>query len=151
MGQVQLILQDDVRGLGEAGDVVKVKPGYARNYLLPQGKAMLATDQRINQLEHRRRVISEKVAKERGDLEALKLKIEGIALSFTAQAGEEGKLFGSITSAQIAAQLAEKGVEIDRRKLGLADPLKTIGEHAVSLRLGQGVSAEVKIEVVAAE
>jgi large subunit ribosomal protein L9 len=112
---------------------------------------MLATEGRITELEHRRRVISEKLAKERGDLDALKAKIESTELSFTAQAGEEGKLFGSITAAQIAAQLGEKGVKIDRRKLGLADPLKSIGEHAVSLRLGQGVTAEIKIQVVAAE
>ncbi|MBW2363433.1 MAG: 50S ribosomal protein L9, partial [Deltaproteobacteria bacterium] len=117
MGQVQLILEDDVHGLGAAGDIVNVKPGYARNFLLPQGKAMLATEGRITELEHRRRVISEKRAKERGDLDALKAKIESTELSFTAQAGEEGKLFGSITAAQIAAQLGEKGVKIDRRKL----------------------------------
>ena len=102
MAQVHLILREDVHRLGEAGDLVSVKPGYARNYLLPQGKARLATAGRVKEIEHQKRVINEKLAKELSDLEAVRSRMAGVVLEFTAQAGEEGKLFGSITSQQIA-------------------------------------------------
>jgi large subunit ribosomal protein L9 len=151
MSLIDLILKEEVPKLGEAGDLVRVKPGFARNYLLPQGKAALATKARVKELEHQKRVISEKQAKELKDLEAVKHKIESVVLEFTAQAGEEGKLFGSITAANIAEQLAEKGIEVDRRKLALDEAIKTVGEHAVSLKLRGELAAKVKVVVTAAE
>jgi large subunit ribosomal protein L9 len=151
MGLVKLILRDDVNKLGNAGDLVSVKPGFARNFLLPQGKAILATESRVKELEHQKRVIAERMAKETKDLEALKRRIESVALEFEAQAGEEGKLFGSVTSQQLAQQLAEKGVEIDRRKLVLDEPIKTLGEHTVCVRLRNELIAEVKVTVNPAE
>jgi large subunit ribosomal protein L9 len=151
MSLVDLILTDDVPKLGEAGDLVRVKPGFARNYLLPQGKAAVATKAKVKELEHQKRVITEKLAKELKDLEAVKHKIESIVLEFTAQAGEEGKLFGSITAANIAEQLGEKGIEIDRRKLGLAEAIKSVGEHKVALKLRGQLEANVKVVVTAAE
>lgn len=151
MSNVQLILREDVYKLGEAGDLVSVKPGYARNFLLPQGKAMIATKGRVKELEHQKRVIQEQLAKEMADLEALKAKLAGISLEFSAQAGEEGKLFGSVTAQQIADQLGEKGFEVDRRKIVLGEAIKTVGEHAVTLRLRGELSAEVTVTVVAAE
>lgn len=151
MGQVQVILREDVHSLGDAGDIVSVKPGYARNYLLPKGMALLATTARINALEHEKRVISEKLAKELGDLEAVKAKLQGMALEFVMQVGEEGKLFGSVTAANIADALAEKGLEVDRRKIALPEPIKTVGEHTVTMRLRSDVIADFTVEVKPAE
>jgi large subunit ribosomal protein L9 len=151
MGLVKLILSDDMGKLGAAGDLVSVKPGYARNYLLPQGKAVVATESRVKELEHQKRVITDRMAKELKDVEALQKRIESISLEFEAQAGEEGKLFGSVTAAQVAEQLAEKGLKIDRRKLVLDEPIKTLGEHKVAVRLRNELSAEVTVNVTAAE
>ena len=150
MAIVKLILQEEVHGLGEAGDVVEVKPGYARNFLVPQGKASQASAAKIQELEHHKRQIAEKVAKQLKDLQKTKTQLEKLSLEFKAKAGEEGKLFGSVTPAQVAERLAEKGFEIDRRKLGLSEPIKELGEHTVELRLHSGVVASLKI-VVAAE
>ncbi len=151
MGQVRLILREDVMRLGHAGDVVEVKPGYARNYLLPQGKAILATRSNVNELEHHKRVVAEQVARDRSALEALRDRIESLQLEVSAQAGEEGKLFGSITTLQIAELLAEKGVEIDRRKIAPTQPIKELGEHLVPIRLNHEVTAQIKVVVAAAE
>ncbi len=151
MAQVKLILSEDVPKLGEAGELVSVKPGFARNYLLPQGKAILATDARVKELEHHKRQIAEKIAKERKALGAERDRIEQIVLEVSAQAGEEGKLFGSVTAMQIAALLEEKGVQVDRRKIELAEPIKETGEHTVPVRLHREVTARVKVVVTAAE
>ena len=150
MGSVQVILREDVHALGEAGDVVAVKPGYARNYLVPQGKALPATAARVNEVEHQKRVIAEKRARELKDLEAVKAKLEGLALEIAAQAGEEGKLFGSVTAQHLSELLAEKGLEVDRRKIVLAEPIKSLGEHTVAIRLRSDVVAEFKVTVTAA-
>jgi large subunit ribosomal protein L9 len=147
---VRLILRESVLGLGEAGELVTVKPGFARNFLLPQGKAILATAGNLRELEHKRRVVAAKVAKERKELEALRGRIEALALEVKARAGEEGKLFGSVTSAQLAELLAAQGIEIDRRRLHLPEPIKELGEHAVEIRLARDLVARLKL-VVAAE
>ena len=151
MAQVQLILREDVHRLGEAGDLVSVKPGYARNYLVPQGKAILATAGRVKELDHQKRVISERLAKEVADLEAVKQRMASVVLEFSAQAGDEGKLFGSITAQQIGEQLAEKGFEIDRRKIELDEPIKALGEHEVPVKLRSEMVAQVKVVVTAAD
>jgi len=150
MGSVQVILTEDVYALGEAGDVVAVKPGYARNYLVPQGKALPATAARVNEVEHQKRVIAEKRARELKDLEAVKAKLESLALEIAAQAGEEGKLFGSVTAQHLAELLSEKGLEVDRRKIVLGEPIKSLGEHTVAIRLRSDVVAEFKVKVTAA-
>ena len=151
MGLVQVILREDVHALGQAGDIVRVKPGYARNYLVPQGKATPATAERVHQVEHQQRVISEKRAKELTDLEAVKAKLDATKLEIEAQAGEEGKLFGSVTSQNLADLLAEKGLEVDRRKIVLQEPIKRVGEHKIAIRLRSDVVAEFKVTVKAAE
>jgi large subunit ribosomal protein L9 len=151
MAQVKLILKDDVANLGLAGDLVSVKPGFARNYLLRQGKAIPATESRMRELEHHRRIIAENVEKERRTLEAERSKLEGVVLEVTANVGEEGKLFGSVTSAQVAELLAEKGFTVDRRKIALDEPIKEVGEHAVPIRLHRDLVAHVKVMVSAAE
>lgn len=150
MAQIHVILSEDVPSLGEAGAVVKVKPGYARNYLLPQGKAILATKGKLQEVEHHKRVIAERVARETKTLEALKSALEKAQLQVQMQAGEEGKLFGSVTSAAIAELLAAQGFEIDRRKIALADPIKEVGEHTVPIKLRGSIVANVKLTVVAA-
>lgn len=150
MGNVQVILSEDVQALGDAGEIVTVKPGYARNYLIPQGKAMIATAERVNEVEHQKRVISEKLAKELKDLKAVKSKLDDTRLEIAAQAGDEGKLFGSVTAQNLAELLAAKGLDVDRRKIQLSEPIKTTGEHTVAIRLRSDVIAEFKVTVTAA-
>jgi large subunit ribosomal protein L9 len=151
MRSVRLILREDIPGLGEAGDLVGVKVGYARNYLLPQGKAILATESKIAQLEHTKRVVSEKLGKELKDLEGLRDRLQALELEVVAKAGEEGKLFGSVTSAHVADLLAEKGFEIDRRKIALREHIKEVGEHTVPVRLRRDLVAELRLKVSAEE
>ena len=150
MANVQVILREDVVSLGQAGDLVQVKPGFARNYLIPQGKAIVATEASKRELEHQKRVIAERVRRDREVLEAERKKYDGVVVEITAQAGEEGKLFGSVTAAQIAETLAERGLEIDRRRIDLAEPIKALGDHDVVVRLHRDVTATLKVKVVAA-
>jgi large subunit ribosomal protein L9 len=150
MAQVRVILRNDVASLGEAGEVVSVKPGYARNYLVPNGLATLATESNVKELEHHRRAISEKTDKLVKELKAEKKAVEKIKLSVEAQAGEEGKLFGSVTTANIADLLAEQGVTVDRRKIDLKDPIKTVGAHKIPIKLHREITAEVVLTVTAA-
>ena len=149
MRQVKLILRENVQGLGEAGDLVGVKVGYARNYLLPQGKALLATESKVRELEHHKRVVTEKAARDLNDLKALRDRLESVALEVTARVGEEGKLFGSVTTAHIAELLAEKGYTVDRRKIQLSEPLREIGDHVVPIRLQSDLTAEVALKISA--
>jgi large subunit ribosomal protein L9 len=128
-----------------------VKPGYARNFLLPQGKAALASEAKVNELEHHKRLITEKVARELKDLNAARDRLEQLELEVAAQAGEEGRLFGSVTAIQIAELIGEKGIEIDRRKIDLAEPIKEVGEHSVPVKLHREVVANVRLKVTAAE
>ncbi len=148
---VEVILTEDISTLGNAGEVVRVRPGYARNYLLPQGKAMLATKGRVRELEHKRRVIEEKIRKEVGGHELVAKRLEQTELEFQVRAGEEGKLFGSITNADIAGRLGEQGIELDRRKIELIEPIKQLGEYTVTLKLHREVSTQIRVKVVASD
>ena len=150
MSQMKIILREDVHGLGHAGSVVSVRPGYARNYLLPEGKAVLATEAGVKQVEHHQRVIAEKVAREMKTHQAAKTRLEGLKLSISVQVGEEGKLFGSVTAREIADLIAAQGVEIDRRTIQLAEPIKAAGTHSVPVRLHREVIAQVRVEVLPA-
>jgi len=149
MRQVKVILREAVQGLGEAGDLVGVKVGYARNFLLPQGKALLATDSKVRELEHHKRVVLEKSARDLKDLKALCSRLESVALEVTARVGEEGKLFGSITTSHIADLLAEKGYTVDRRKINLSEPLREVGDHVVPIRLQRDLTANVSLKISA--
>jgi len=151
MDGVKLILRESVPSLGEAGELVTVRPGFARNFLLPQGKAILATEGNVRELEHKQRVVAAKVAKERKEHEALRDRIQGVALMVRARAGEEGKLFGSVTSLQIAELLSAAGAPVDRRKIQLDEPIKELGEHAIEIRLSGDLVAKVKVVVAAEE
>jgi large subunit ribosomal protein L9 len=151
MSAVKLILTESVHNLGEAGDVVNVKPGYARNFLLPQGKAIPATASRVKELEHHRRILAEKASKELKDLRSRKDQLEAQGLEISARAGEGGRLFGSVTSAQIAELLLARGFEVDRRRIELREPIKQVGEHTVPVKLHREVVARIKLKVVAVE
>jgi large subunit ribosomal protein L9 len=150
MRSVKLILREDVPNLGDAGELVAVRPGFARNFLIPQGKAIVATEAGVRALEHQRRVIAERVARERQGLEAERARLHGVELEIAAQAGEEGRLFGSVTAAQIADKLAERGLEVDRRRIALAEPIKQLGDYDVTVRLHREIEATLKVRVVAA-
>jgi large subunit ribosomal protein L9 len=148
---VEVILTEDISTLGSAGEVVRVRPGYARNYLLPQGKAMLATKGRVRELEHKRRVIEEKIRKEVGGHELVAKRLEQTEFEFQVLAGEDGKLFGSITNADIAGRLGEQGIKLDRRKIELVEPIKQLGEYEVTLKLHRKVNTQLRVKVVASD
>jgi large subunit ribosomal protein L9 len=146
-----IILKENVDGLGLIGDVIDVKAGYARNYLIPKGYASFADARNIKELEHNKRQLSRKLEKLTKDAQAIKARIEKVTCAFCQRAGEEGKLFGSVTSMDIGAKFEAAGVEVDRKKIQLAEPIKTIGEHSVLIKLDAGVVAEVKVVVTAEE
>src|SRR5262245_13395928 len=146
---MRVILTEDVPKLGNAGDVVKVRDGFARNYLMPRGIALLATESRVRDIEHKKRVIEEKVKKELKGHEKVAHQLHKVQLEFTMLAGEEGKLFGSVTSADIHEKLTAAGLEVDKRRIELAEPIKSLGEHKVEIRLHRQVKAEIKVTVVA--
>ncbi len=147
MGAVKVILREEVPKLGAAGDLVSVKPGYARNFLVPRGMATFATESNIKELEHHKRVIAEKLAKELKDLRAVSHKLKAMSLEAKRRAGEDGKLFGSVTSANIAELIEEQGVTIDRRKIQLAEAIKEVGEHTIPIKLHSEVESSVKLVV----
>jgi large subunit ribosomal protein L9 len=144
---MELILRQDVPSLGQAGDLVRVKPGYGRNFLLPRGLAFEATEGNKKRIAAETRARVAQATAERGEAEAFALQLGAVALSFTAKAGEDGKLFGSITSSDIAEALANKGLTVDKRKIELEHPLKQLGFHNVMVRLHQDVQADVKVNI----
>ncbi len=149
MATIEVILTEDIHRLGNAGDVVRVKAGFGRNYLLPQGKAMLATASRVKQVEHQRRVIDELQKKAVAGFQDLARRVLAVDMTFEMQASPEGKLFGSVTNADVAARLAAGGVEIERRKIVIAEPIKATGDHAVVVRLHREVQTSIVVKVVA--
>lgn len=145
---MKVVLRKDVDKLGEAGSVQNVSGGYARNFLIPQGLAVYATDGELKMAAHNQAVKDRKIARQEEQLQSLADKIQGLALSFEARAGEGGRLFGSIGSADIAEQIAEKiGEEIDRRKVILSDPIRTLGEHSVEVHLVGKLRPTVSVTV----
>ena len=146
---MEVILKEDVINLGSRGDVVKVADGYGRNYLLPRKLAMQATETNKAVIEQMKASAARRSATEKVQAEEVLAKLEPIVLSFTRKAGAEGHLFGSVTSSDIAADLATQGFEIDRRKIVLHEPLKSVGEFKVSIKLHREVTAQVKVKVQA--
>ena len=149
MANTTVLLRDDIEALGGRGEVVKVRAGYARNYLLPQGLATLATKGNVKQIEQERAALLKRSAEERSTAEAQKEQMSTIALSFERKAGEGGTLFGSVTSMDIAAALQAKGYEIDRRKIVLKDAIKETGEYTVNVKLHREVTLQVPVAVTA--
>lgn len=148
---MKVILQENIDNLGHIGDIVKVAPGYARNYLLPKKLAVVATTGNAKALEHAKRQLEYKKNKMLEQMKALAAKIEGVSLVLTHQAGDEGKLFGSVTNMELAEQLAAQGVEIDRKKIQLAEPIKQVGEFVVAVKLHPEVVANLKVVVAKSE
>jgi large subunit ribosomal protein L9 len=144
---MKVILADDVRGLGHRGETVSVKPGYARNYLFPQGLAYEATEANVRKLAEQKKKYDEKTLHEKVGAEAVAKQIEGISVVITKKAGEGDVLYGSVTPTEIADALAARGIQVDRRRIELAEPIKRLGEHRVHVRLHRDVSTELVVEV----
>lgn len=144
---MEVILREDVPNVGTTGDIVKVKPGFARNYLIPRGLAVLADPRSRSDLEHKKRMMAEKRERDQRQASVLAERISAQRIVITARAGEEGKLFGSVTNQDVERALAARGFEIDRRRIRLDEPIKTLGEHSVVVRLMTGVDAKVTVVV----
>lgn len=147
---VQVVLRDDIENLGRSGELVRVKPGYARNYLVPRGLAAFATRGNVAQIEHEKKVAIAHAAKLRAGAEGRAAELSSVTIEIAAQAGDSQKLFGSVGTRDIAQALAKKGFEVDRRKIVLEEPIKELGEHEIPIKLGQDVQATIKVRVVAA-
>ena len=148
---MEIILREHVEHLGERGQIVKVADGYARNFLLPRKLALVVTDENKRQIERERAVAEAREAQERGDAQALAQKLTGVEIAIARRVGENEVLFGSVTAADIAEALAALQFTVDRRKIQLGDPLKTLGEHVVPVKLHRDVTAQLTVKVVAAE
>ncbi|MDE2661597.1 MAG: 50S ribosomal protein L9 [Gemmatimonadota bacterium] len=148
---VEVILRKDVADLGLAGEMVNVRPGYARNYLIPQGIALVATEGNRKRFEEERRQIEQSAEREREAAQELAGELEGREVSFVRRASESGRLFGSVTAADIADELEKEGVAVDRRTIRLDDPIKDLGEHEVPVRVHVDVEPRLKVSVVAEE
>lgn len=146
---MEVILREDVKTLGRAGELVRVKPGYARNYLLPQGLAYEATEGNKKRIAAETRARDTRNQAERVEAERRAAALGAVSLTLAGKAGEEGKLFGSITAQDIADALAREGHEVDRRRIELEHPIKTLGHHTVAVRIHPEVQAEVRVSVVA--
>ena len=146
---MKVILREDVEKLGKAGDIVKVADGYGRNYLIPKRLAVQADVRNLRVLEHDRRVIGARAKKSRKTSEELGAKLSSLSLTIPAKAGEEGRLFGAVTSRDIAQALESAGVPVDRKMVLLAEPIKQIGEYKVKVKAGTNVVPEVSVRVVA--
>ena len=149
MAHTTILVRDDVDALGGRGEIVKVRAGFARNFLLPQGLATLATKGNVKQIEQERAALLKKAAEERSTAEAQKDQMSTIALAFERKAGEGGTLFGSVTSMDITQALQDKGYEIDRRKIVLREPIKETGEYTVNVKLHREVTLQVPVTVTA--
>jgi len=145
---MKIILREDVEKLGKAGEVVKVKDGFGRNYLIPRKLAVLANVRNMKALDHDRRTIETRAKKTRRTAEATAATLTAVSLVLPAKAGEEGKLFGAITSRDIAEALGKAGVNVDRKAIQLADPIKQVGDYKVKIRVATDVLPEISVSVV---
>jgi large subunit ribosomal protein L9 len=146
---MEIILLQDIDKLGARGQIVKVADGYARNFLLPQKHALAATPQNRKWLEQQRTRFLKEEARERGDAQEVGKMLEGVSVTVTRKAGEQGTLFGSVTALDVADKLAAQGYKIDRRKIQLQHPLKVLGEYDVHIKLHRDVTATVRVKVEA--
>jgi len=146
---MQIILNQDVKTLGKAGEIITVKPGFARNYLIPQGMATMATKKNIEATQKVIETQERKDARTRKNLEALAERLNKLTLKFELKAGEDDKLFGSVTNIMIAEAIAEKGYTVDRKEIEMEEAIKSVGNHFVIVKLGSGFSGRIKIKVTA--
>jgi len=147
MAHVRVVLREDVQHLGTVGELVRVRAGYARNFLLPRGKASLATAGSVRQIEDAKRVAIARAAKLKLSAEAVAAQLNNVSIEITRQAGEGDKLYGSVTSKDVVEAIQAKGYTVDKKDIVLPDSIKDIGEHSVTVRLGNGVEAKVKLVV----
>ena len=145
---MEVILREEVQHLGAAGDVVKVKDGYARNYLLPKGLAYPATDANKKKIAYEAARIAKQRAAEKGAAEAEATRIAEVHLTFTVKVGEEDKLFGSVTASDVQRKLEELGIRVDKRRVDLAEPIRELGEFRVGIKLHPDVRPEIQVSVV---
>lgn len=145
---LQVVLQSDVDKVGESGELVKVRPGFARNYLIPRGLAVPATTAAVNRIAHEKAVAVAKADKTKKEMQAVAEKINALRLTLSRSVGEDDKLFGSVTSKEIENAAKAAGVTIDRKKMQLAEPLKALGSFEIPVRLMADVTATLKVEVV---
>jgi large subunit ribosomal protein L9 len=146
---VKLILREDVDHLGKGGELVEVKAGYGRNFLLPRGLAVLANPKNVRELEHQKRVADAKAAKMKASAQAVAKRLAETPVTLKRKVGEQDKLYGSVTAIDIVEALAVRGVQLDRRLLELGDPIKTVGEFEVPVKIHRDVAAKVKVKVEA--
>jgi large subunit ribosomal protein L9 len=145
---VQVVLKQDVANLGASGEVARVRPGYARNYLLPRGLAVLATRNNLKLIEHERQIALKKLELLKKEAEEAAEKLKKIVIMIAKEVGDEGRLFGSVTAADVADALKNKGVDVDRKKLVMPEEIiKTVGTYEIGVRLQAGVIAKIKLEV----
>jgi large subunit ribosomal protein L9 len=148
---MEVILKEDIANLGKMGEVVRVRDGYARNYLLPRGLVLVANKKNLKSYEHHKRVIAGQRESALRQAQTLGEKMAALSVEIPMKAGEEGKLFGSVTNLHIEKALKAKGFEVERRKIHLAEPIKALGDYEVPVRLAADVTATVKVSVVAEE
>ncbi len=144
---MKVILQENIDGLGYLGDVLNVANGYARNYLLPRKKAVVANERQEKMFEHLKRQVEKKAKEELTALNDFGKKLSGVSLTFEVQTGKDNKLFGSVTTKDIAEQLAAKGIEVDRRKIQLAQPIKELGTFSVPVKLHREIVSKISVTV----
>jgi large subunit ribosomal protein L9 len=144
---VEVILREDVPSLGGIGEIVRVRPGYARNYLYPRGLAVEANRKNVAELAHQKRVIGAKAERDRKTAEGAAAKLEGLSVTVRARAGDEGRLFGSVTNLDVERLLAAKGFAVDRRRILLEEPIKQLGTFPVVIQMGRDVRATIQVVV----
>ncbi len=148
---MKVLLKEDVSKLGSVGDEVEVKDGYGRNFLIPTGKALLATPKNLKQFRHQKSIVDHKVRKLKGAAQTIADQLAQLSLSVKKKVGEQGKLFGSVTSQEIANLVSAQGVEIDRRKIQLGESIKSLGEFKIPIKLHPEITAEITLTVTAVE
>lgn len=144
---MKVILREDVENLGRGGELVDVKPGYGRNFLLPRGLAVLANPKNVRELEHQKAVATAKAAKLKASAEAVAKRLAETPVTLKRKVGEQEKLYGSVTALDVVEALAARGLQIDRRQIDLPEPIKTVGDHDVSVKLHSEVVGKVKVTV----
>jgi large subunit ribosomal protein L9 len=145
---MEVILKEDIANVGKIGEVVRVRDGYARNYLLPRGLVMIANKKNLKTFEHRKKIVGDQKEKIMRQAQAVGQELTGATVSISMRAGEEGKLFGSVTNIHIEKALKAKGLDVDRRKIQLEQPIKTLGDFEVPVRLTADLSVPVKVSII---
>jgi len=145
---MKVILKEDIPNLGKAGQIVNVKDGYARNFLFPKGLALLADEKNMKILEYQKKKIEEEAKKKRQDAQSIFERLSQVNLKISAKAGEDQKLFGSITSKDIANALEKEGFAIDKKQITVSEPIKRIGEYEVEVKLHENITAKVKVTII---